>query len=304
MNGISGFANRLLLRQLKVRYGTPKVRRGQHAPTGLTATDVSLPSVDGSTLRGWFCRSPHADGRSPGAVVVHGWGGSAADMVPIADPLLDAGIHTLLLDARCHGRSDDAEFTSMPRFADDVAAAVQWLRAQSCVDPERVLLAGHSVGAGACLLAARDDPRIAAVVSLSSMADPAEMMTLLLTGARVPRRCVPALLQVLEMAIGARFGEFAPITTLAALRTPVLLVHGEHDDVVPPEEVQRLAAVAGDATVVLLPDAGHADLPDTTLLSKALRDFAQRTVGGHRGSQEATDPDRAVSDRLRDRTTA
>lgn len=282
-------AGDLLAGPLKTRYGRPRVRRGCGVPAGLIATDVSLPSLDGTTLRGWFCRSERAAGRAAGAVVLHGWGGSAADMAPIVGPLAEAGIHTLLLDARCHGRSDDADFTSMPRFAEDVQAGVRWLRDQPLVDPERVLLVGHSVGAGACLLAARDDARIVAVVSLSSMADPREMMARLLADGHVPRRCIPPSLRVIEHVIGSRFADFAPLTTVATLARPLLLVHGADDAVVPVEDVHRLARAAGEATVLVLPGAGHAEPGDTALLGDALREFLRRAVGGHTRDQGAGD---------------
>ena len=274
----------MVLGRIKARYGRPTVRRGLEAPVGLVATDVSLSGLDGGTLRGWFCRPEGAAGApgapgAPGAVVLHGWGGAAADMVPVSEPLIDAGIHTLLLDARCHGRSDDAEFTSMPSFAEDLAAGVRWLRDQPGVDPDRVLVVGHSVGAGACLLAARDDPRIAAVISLSSMADPREMMTRMLSVGRVPRPLIPVSLRIVEHVIGTRFADFAPLVTLGALQIPVLLVHGDQDPVVPVEDVHRLARVARNVEVLVIPGAGHTEAVDTTVLADALRAFASRTVG-------------------------
>ena len=201
-------------------------------------------------------------------------------MAPIARPLIDAGVHTLLLDARCHGRSDDAEFTSMPRFAEDVAAGVRWMRDRPFLDPERILLLGHSVGAGACLIVARDDPRIAAVVSVSSMADPRVMMTRLLRGAHLPRPCVWLALRYVQHVIGVPFSDFAPLATVKALEVPVLLVHGERDTVVPLTDAQRLACAAPGATLLVVPGAGHADVPDGELVSRALRDFAVRTVAG------------------------
>ena len=284
----------MVLGRLKAGYGRPRVRRGLDAPPGLVATDVSLLGRDGGTLRGWFCRpgaeagagagaeadaGAAAAGGAAGAVVLHGWGGAAADMVPVSEPLIDAGIHTLLLDARCHGRSDDAEFTSMPSFAEDLAAGVRWLRDQPGVDPDRVLVVGHSVGAGACLLAARDDPRIAAVISLSSMADPREMMTRMLSVGRVPRPLIPVSLRIVEHVIGTRFADFAPLVTLGALQIPVLLVHGDQDPVVPVEDVHRLARVARNVEVLVIPGAGHTEAVDTTVLADALRAFASRTVG-------------------------
>lgn len=201
-------------------------------------------------------------------------------MAPIFQPLLDAGVHTLLLDARCHGRSDDAEFTSMPRFAEDVAAGVRWIRDQPFLDPERILLLGHSVGAGACLIVARDDPRIAAVVSVSSMADPRAMMTRLLRGAHLPRPGVWLALRYVEHVIGMPFSAFAPLATIGSLKVPVLLMHGERDTVVPLTDAQLLASAAPGAKLLVVPGAGHVDMPEGELVGRALREFAVRTVAG------------------------
>jgi pimeloyl-ACP methyl ester carboxylesterase len=270
----------MVYRRVWARYGRPAARRETAWPPDVVATDVSLPGPGRSTLRGWLCHPDAGAMRGCGAVVLHGWGGSAADLAPVAGPLLDAGVHTLLLDARCHGRSDDADFTSMPRFAEDVAAGVAWLRDQPGVDPERILLVGHSVGAGACLLAARHDPSIAAVVSLSSMADPRETMARLLAGSRVPTPLIPLALRLVEHLIGLRFSKFAPLSTLPTLAVPVLLVHGADDAVVPVADARRLAAAAPEAALLIVPGAGHAHLDDAALVSDALRDFTRRTVAG------------------------
>jgi pimeloyl-ACP methyl ester carboxylesterase len=278
--GAGGVARAAWTRPLRARYGKPSSRRGTARPVGVDATDVSLPGPGGSTLRGWLCQPDPSREQPCGAVVMHGWGAGAADMVPIARPLIDVGVHTLLLDARCHGRSDDAEFTSMPRFAEDVAAGVRWLRDRPFVDPERILLLGHSVGAGACLMVARDDPRIAAVVSVSSMADPRVTMTRLLRGAHLSRPGVWLALRYVEHVIGMPFSSFAPLATVGSLEVPVLLVHGECDTVVPLTDAQRLASAAPGAKLLVVPGAGHVDMPDGELVGRALREFAVRTVAG------------------------
>jgi pimeloyl-ACP methyl ester carboxylesterase len=53
----------------------------------------------------------------------------------------------------------------------DVAAAVAYLRTLREVDPERITLAGHSVGGSLAMEAGADDPRIAAVASIGMEAD-------------------------------------------------------------------------------------------------------------------------------------
>ena len=124
---------------------------------------------------GWLREPPSAH---PGAaaLVIHGWGGSAIDMLPVSESLLALGLPVLLLDARGHGRSDDAAVVSMPAFAEDVRTALNWMRAQPHVDPARILLAGHSVGAEPLPVRGRGRSGTSPRSSLASMADPSMFM--------------------------------------------------------------------------------------------------------------------------------
>lgn len=220
--------------------------------------DVELIAAGGRALRGWFVGVPDAEGtRRPAALVVHGWGGSAADMAPLAGPLLAAGIHVLLLDARCHGRSDDDEFVSMPRFAEDVDSGLTWLRQRDDVDRSRLVLVGHSVGAGACLLVASRDSSVAAVVSIASMAHPEVFMARIL-GERLPGPLTRLALRYVERAIGHRFETFAPVRTIGRVHAPVLLIHGDHDTTVSVADAYELHAQRPERTqLVIVEGASH-----------------------------------------------
>lgn len=221
------------------------------------ATDVTLQTRSGLTIRGWLIRSPSTQPGRPAALVVHGWGGSAIDMQPVAGPLLAAGLDVLLLDARCHGRSDDDDFTSMPAFAEDVETALRWLRRQPDMDPARVVLVGHSVGAGACLLVAAHDEAVAAVVCLASMADPRTFMARILRR-RLPGPLTAMALRFIERTIGHRFDEFAPMRTIGRVRGPVLLLHGALDTTIPVSDAHRLRANApAGSSLIVLADADH-----------------------------------------------
>lgn len=274
--GISGS------RHVRGRFGRPWARRGTAALCGVPgALDVGVPGPGNARLRGWFLTGEAADEQGPAALVMHGCGGSALDMAPLAAPMREAGLRTLLLDARAHGRSDDSAITSMPHFAEDVAAGVRWLRAHPLVDPARIVLVGHSVGAGACLLAAHRDPDVAGVVSLSCMAEPQAVVTRLLSDAKLPRALHRPVLRYVEHAIGMRFATFAPLATLPLLTMPVLLLHGGLDQVVPVDDAHRLAAVAPAACLRVLPDVGHADIDGVAAVSDTVREFVARATQQH-----------------------
>ncbi|MEX2549473.1 MAG: alpha/beta fold hydrolase [Nitriliruptoraceae bacterium] len=230
------------------------------ADLGLMAEEVTLRAPDGGRLHAWFLPADGATSSAPGpaVVVVHGWGSAAADLLPAAPALLAAGLSALFIDARGHGGSDPVDFMSMPRFAEDTAAGVAWLHADPRVDAGRVGIVGHSVGAGASLLAAARDPRIAAVVAIAAMAHPAELIRRSKGLAPAPRRFADRVLTTIEHTIGHPFDSFAPVSTIGQVTGKVLVVHGLADTTVPVRDAARLVdAAGGRATLRLVPGAGH-----------------------------------------------
>ena len=49
---------------------------------------------------------------------------------------------------------------------------------------------------------------------------------------------------------------------IARVTTPLVLVHGEQDEVIPAEHGRRLQALAPAARLVIVPGAGHNDLQE------------------------------------------
>jgi len=249
------------------------------ADEGLGAESVRLPTSDGKTLFAWFVPVP-ARTPSPAVVVMHGWGANASLMLPALKPLHAAGFAVLLLDARCHGQSDDAAFTSLPLFAEDIEAGLDWLRQNPLVDAQCLAVMGHSVGAGAALLCATRRPDVRAVISLSAFAHPREIMRTYLAEAHIP---YPVLgwyvMRHVQTVIGARFDDIAPLNSMARLRCPVLLVHGSDDELVPFANAQRLLAAGHAGRVQCLRVSGGHD-PSASLVAhlQALVDFLQQSI--------------------------
>jgi dipeptidyl aminopeptidase/acylaminoacyl peptidase len=236
---------------------------------GLAAQPVHIPGPNGKTLFAWFIPAA-GEARTAGIVVMHGWGANAGMMLPSAAPLLDAGLAVLLLDARCHGASGDEAFTSLPRFAQDIEAGLDWLARQRQVDAGRLAVIGHSVGAGAALLSATRRDDIRAVISISAFAHPHEVMRRLLAQNHVPYFGVGwYVLRHVQRVIGARFDDIAPVHSMTRVRCPVLLVHGEDDDMVPFDDARRLLAAGQEGRVQLLAVPGRHD-PSEVLQTEQL----------------------------------
>jgi len=255
-----------------------------------------LPGADGSRLFAWHLPSPRT-GKAPAAVLMHGWGANAAMLLPVAQPLQDAGWHVLLPDARCHGRSDDSEFTSLPRFAEDIDAALEWLGTQPGVDRSRIVLIGHSVGAAAALYCASRRSDLAGVVSVSAFAHPAEVMRRWLAERRIPFHPVGwYVLRHVQRVIGASFDAIAPVNTIAQVGCPVLLVHGIDDEIVPHGDAARLAAAGRTGAVQCLSVEGTHDLAQAMRRHQpALLRFLDRCVQSAPTEGKAIRPDRSMN---------
>ncbi|MFZ5620371.1 MAG: alpha/beta hydrolase [Pseudomonadota bacterium] len=233
-----------------------RVERGSPADLGLPHEEVRIAAVDGKRLFAWWL--PSADATAPCVVLMHGWGGNAELMLPLAQPLHAAGLNVLLPDARNHGRSAAASYSSMPRFAEDVGAAVDWLRTR-IPPPNAIVLLGHSVGAAAVLLEASRRRDIAAVISIAAFAHPEWMMRRQLARLGLPAPLVDGVLRYVEWVIGHRYDDIAPVNTIRRVGCPVLLVHGRADDTVPATDALAIRGDPGsDAVELLLIDgAGH-----------------------------------------------
>jgi uncharacterized protein len=182
------------------------------AAAGLDFRDLAIETEDGERLHGWWvpARSPPVGH----VLLCHGNAGNVGDRVVHARSLSDAGLDVVLFDYRGYGRSSGRP--SEEGTYRDARAALRALLAQPEVDPSRVLLLGESLGGAVALALALESPP-AGLVLQSTFTNVREM-------ARVhypfiPQAVVPDAYPSLE-----RIGE---------LRAPLLVMHGDRDDIVP-----------------------------------------------------------------------
>ncbi len=247
----------LFLAALHLGFRAPRVReRGTPADLGLAYEAVQIPTVSGKRLFAWLLPVPDAD---TSIIMLHGWGGNAELMLPMAQPFHTAGINVLLIDARSHGNSDPDTFSSLPRFAEDLDQAIDWLRRQHPARVQRLALLGHSVGAGAALLSASRKRDISAVISVSAFAHPEWMMKRYLQRLHLPGPVMTFILYYVQWIIGHRFSEIAPISTVCKITCPILLVHGRADTTVPVEDARAIArsCPGSNITLIEIDEADH-----------------------------------------------
>jgi pimeloyl-ACP methyl ester carboxylesterase len=263
-------------------YRAPRhLEQGTPEALGLSYQTVELTSVNGKRLFSWYLPVEEAKQPVPAVVIMHGWGGNAEMMLPLARPLHAAGFAVLLVDARNHGRSDDDTFSSMPRFAEDMASGYEWLVRQAGIDAGRIALLGHSVGAAASLLLASRRPEVAAVVSIAAFAHPVRVMRRQMAANRIPFMPLGWLvLKYVERTIGHRFAEIAPVSTIKRIHCPVLLVHGDADSSVPVDDAELIYAAGreGKVSLMTLVGAGHDSIEQIDTHGGELVTFLRRAM--------------------------
>ena len=252
------------------------------ADVGLPFQAVSLPTENGKSLFGWYIAATRT-GSVPVVVLLHGWGGNAETLLPLAQPLHEAGFALLFIDARCHGQSDEDSFASMPRFAEDLGHTIDWLKQREDIDQDAIAAIGHSVGAGAVLLGASWRNDLAAVVSIAAFTHPVAMMRRWFAAKGIPYWPIGWLmLCYVEWVIGHRFDDIAPINTIRQVTCPTLLVHGAEDTTVPVSEAQAIYANRSGEHVQLKVVAGsHDDYADLDRELPLLVAFLSKIAGGN-----------------------
>ena len=137
-------------------------------------------------------KSPNLKGKAPAVIALHGTGGSADGMRSMLDDLAKRGFVAVAIDARYHGRRQNAgpgasayveaitrawrsknpETQEHPFYFDtcwDIWRTLDVLEARSDIDPKRIGMIGISMGGIQTWLAASVDTRVAVAVPAISV---------------------------------------------------------------------------------------------------------------------------------------
>lgn len=204
--------------------------------------DVTLHTSDGLRLSAWFfAAGPEHGEKRPAVLFAPGNAGNRLDRLPLARALTERGVSVLLLDYR--GYAGNPGSPSEQGLARDVRAARDHLLDRPDVDSDRLLYFGESLGGGPLSELAVAHPP-AGLLLRSPFVDLASVGRV-----HYPYLPVGALLK-------DRFPVADNVQRLAG--TPLVVVYGSRDTVVPTEQ-SRQVALAGDAVSVEVPGADHND---------------------------------------------
>lgn len=107
----------------------------------------------------------------PGIILLHALSRSREDWQPLASRLADAGFVALAIDLRGHGASgplpEGGSLENLAGMANDVKAARGFLSTRREVTPNRIGIAGASIGANLAILYGAGDPTVRSLALLS-----------------------------------------------------------------------------------------------------------------------------------------
>lgn len=203
--------------------------------------EIELKTPDGLRVYAWYAAPP--EGR-PTVAIFHGNGGSLRSQRYRLKYFKDANMGVLVLGYRGYAGSDGTP--SEEGLYTDARAALDWLNTQGIADAS-IVLYGESLGSGIATMMAVER-EFAAVVLESPYTS-----TVDIAAAQFPFIPVHWLMS----------DRFESLDRIAAVKEPLLVMHGEEDAVIPQTFGRRLFDAANEPKEGFWPKmAGHNNIFD------------------------------------------
>jgi len=235
----------------------PANRYIEASAPGLQASNVTFVSGSGALIHGWLSRGEPGQGV---VLLLHGLRGDRRDMLSRAQFLRARGYSVLLFDFQAHGESRGQRVTFGDLEAQDVTAALQYLRHK--MPDEKVGIVGVSLGAAAFVLA-EDRLPVAAVV-LEQMYSTLEQAVAIRVRPRVgpfARLFAPLLMAEMQSRLKIPENRLRPIDRMGTIGAPVLVVDGLEDNYTPIDDARaQLSAAPPPKQLWAVERAGHVNL--------------------------------------------
>jgi len=236
---------------------------------------------EGNTLLGRIYR-PEGRTRRPAVAICHGYPGDTKNM-DLAEELALKGVVTLIFYYQgAWGSGGKYSLTKLETGAKD---AVAYLRSLPFVDPGRIGLVSHSMGALPLSKTMSLDPTIKVGVLMSPATD-TKTMSSNSNGENAKRlaamaegKLVGATYESLLKDLGVVSKVTNPVELVPKIRSSLMVVVGSKDNVTPPEACRKLYEAAHEPKKwVLIEGADHGFSEHRILLIKAVLDWLSKCL--------------------------
>ncbi len=250
----------------------------------LADQDVRFPAaIDRLSIAGWYL--PRKDA-AQAVILVHGKDSSRtaefnSRFVEFAKALHDRGFAVLMIDLRGHGQSAAAHYSFGLLERRDIEGAVEWLKQQR-FEPGRIGVLGVSLGAGSSIGATADDPDIGALVEDSGYA--AIYPIIQREWSKVsglPDFVLPGAVIMGRVLFGYNVADSRPVDDIKRIaQRPVLIIHGQQDQLVPESDAEQLKAALPSAEMWIVPGVDHAGAyqADPKAYDQKVADFFEKNL--------------------------
>jgi fermentation-respiration switch protein FrsA (DUF1100 family) len=218
---------------------------------GLAYEEVRFGSTDGLELYGWFLP---AVGKAAGTVLfLHGNAENISTHIVSVAWMPARQFNVFIFDYRGYGASQ-----GKPTFGgvqQDIDAAMRTLLARMDIDTNRIVVFGQSLGGSLAVYYVAHTPfrdRIRALVIDSAFSS--------YTGIAREKLAATWLTWPFQWLASLAIDErFSPLPAIASISpTPVLIIQGDRDTIVPPHHAKRLYEAAAEPKQLwMVPQAGH-----------------------------------------------
>lgn len=209
-------------------------------------------------------------GQGPCVVLVHGWGGSAAQMAPLAMTIASAGFRSIALDITGHGASPGRS-TAWSFFVRDIEALAQTL------DVPIHAYVGHSAG-GLATMAARKQGRVDAnkFVCIASPSYPYPPVRAALRRLNPRPGAINHFQHYLAKELGFEWQELEDGAAFRGIGSNVLLIYDKNDKYVDHTQADMISACSVGSTVLKTDKYSHTRILTAKETADAVCEFLAR----------------------------
>lgn len=253
---------------------------GQTWPPGWRGQQVTFAATDGVQLTGYYFTAGGGPPSDRTVIIAHGLGATGLMQVTMARDLRRDGWNVLAFDFRAHGRSGGHLTSFGIHEAQDVLAAVNYLKSQKPDNAAEIVAAGASMGGAAVLSAAASLPAIQAAAVIGSFSDmPRLAADVSQSYFRWPISAAVnhIALPIASMHAGVDLASFRPVRSVEQIwPRPVMVVHGTRDEIIPFGHGMRLYDAAGPGRQRLWLEGSHNSVIDDGQTARGLAEFFRR----------------------------
>jgi len=158
-------------------------------------------------------------------LLVHGWGGFAGQMLPLAAALRERGLNPLLVEMPAHGNSRGTR-TNLPQFARAIDYVTRRLQQEGA---DIVAVVAHSLGANAAAFAASRNLPAQRLVLVAPPASPLQFTRLFAHVFALSERTRAGMQQRIETTEAILMPDLEPAAVGPRIAMPTLIVHDRGD---------------------------------------------------------------------------